>query len=239
MSQQSTIQLSSKASILVAIVFAIPSLLYTLRPAMTTYNVTATTERVRLHITETPRSRWVLEEADLALDPDHPDVTVHDDFSIQLCTPADVYVERVAKGPLWINVSCLPAEKDQGGSKAPGIVYKFDGSKHREFSAGFDIYIDKPEERAAKGITTLIPVSGDVTLGRTLGQDSVGTTAILREGNVSMLSKTLFTKSIVSGGSATLQAGDRFAKPDGIFPTPARSLVRCQTKTRTRSGLLH
>lgn len=180
-------------------------------PVSTTFNVTARTERLEMNVTERPISRWYLDKADIFEDYN----SSHEEFrgSIELAHPVTVMMERVAYGDLWIHIECIPSPGAVEECHS-GILYSETEERIDSLKSVVDIYFTGIRDRADKGETILLPVSGEVMVGRTSGIETSGTTAILRSGKVSMLGRSVFRSTAFEAGNAELNLGDRFHVTD-------------------------
>lgn len=177
-------------------------------PVSTTFNVTARTERLEMKVSEQPISRWYVDKAEIFED---NNLSVERfSGSIELAHPITVMMERVAYGDLWIHIECIvpPGAVEECHS---GILYSETEDRIRSLKSDVDIYFTGIRDRADKGETILLPVSGEVMVGRTSG---IGTTAILRSGKVSMLGRSVFRSTAFEAGSVELNLGDRFHVTD-------------------------
>ena len=180
-------------------------------PVSTTFNVTARTERLNMTVTEPPTSRWYLNNADL-----YEDGNLREDSftgSVELAHALTVMIERVAYGDLWIHIECVPLP-DANEECHTGTLFSEGEDRIDSLSSDVDIYFTDIRGRADNGETILLPVSGEVMVGRTSGIVTAGTTAILRSGKVSMLGRSVFRSTAFEAGSAELNLGDRFHVTD-------------------------
>jgi hypothetical protein len=171
-------------------------------PRPTTFNVTAETERVEMTLLEPAPSRWTLEA--VAIDEDDNRTEASFSGFLELAPQTRVLIQRVALGPLWIHVECLP------GCASAGRLLGEDETPIRPLPRRIDVHVSELEERARRGTTVLLPLAGTVSAGRTIGIETGGTTAMLRNGRVSMLGRSVFREDIFEAGAITLEAGDQF-----------------------------
>ena len=171
-------------------------------PRTTTFNVTAQTERVEMTLDEAPPSRWNLEDVaikdgDLDIDPSYRG-------DLELAERTQVIIERIAAGPLRVFVQCL-AQCTSAGRLIP-----LNDSLRTTLPKQFDLEVSDPEARARRGQTIVLPLSGRVLVGRTIGIETGATTAMLRTGRVTMLGRSIFRDNVFEAGSLSLEAGDQF-----------------------------
>jgi len=171
-------------------------------PRQTTFNVTAETERVEMTLLEPAPSRWTLES--VAIEEDDTPTEVSFSGFLELASQTRVLIQRVALGPLWIHAECLP------GCASAGRLLGVDETLIRALPRRIDVHVSELDERARKGTSVLLPLAGTVSAGRTIGIETGGTTASLRNGRVSMLGRSIFREDIFEAGAITLEAGDQF-----------------------------
>lgn len=186
---------------LVSLFVLIGAALFFINPVHTSYNVTAQTERISTTIDAEPDWYWVLEDVELA----GPGVSVQNwSGDVQLGAPVEVWIERRGFGDLWIFVRCVSTLCESAGGAVEG-----GGLDRRELPARFEIFIRNTPERARAGERVLLEITGDVTLGRSVGRETVTNVGILRSGEVTMLGRNVFGGGVFNSGSVALAAGDR------------------------------
>lgn len=177
-------------------------------PFPTTFNITAETERIEFFAKNEPDSRWVLYKVQVR--ENYSDSTHTFTGSFQLAGGVNVLIERIALGPLWIHI-----EAEREGQSA-GTYYVADDPVGPA-SRTLEFIISDLSSRALAGETVVLPITdilGDVYTGRSIGIDTEGSTALLRSGEVTMLDRSLFGRSVYKAGSETLQTGDQFTIED-------------------------
>jgi hypothetical protein len=184
------------------ILVSIGLILVVMVPRTTTFNVTAETERVEMTLDQAPPSRWnfeavAIKDGDLVIDPSYRG-------DLELAAATQVIIERIAAGPLRIFVQCL-AQCTSGGRLIP-----LDDGVRTALPKQFDLEVNDPEERARRGQTIVLPLSGRVRVGRTIGIETGATTAMLRSGRVTMLGRSVFRHNVFEAGGLSLEAGDQF-----------------------------
>jgi hypothetical protein len=193
-------------------------------PRPTTFNVTAETEWLEMTLRGRAPSRWRFEDAQIVENdvlrvktPDgkaEPQPTLFSGY-FELAEKVRVTISRVALGDLSVYVEALDQGTQTGRLLTDEEVPLGSTGKRIEF------IVTNPQSRAAKGETVLLPVAGEVVVGRTIGIETGGATAILRSGRVAMLGRSAFRKDVFEAGNVTLDAGDRFEvqRPDADVPT--------------------
>ncbi len=145
------------------------------------FNVTVTTERLSFERPIPSQQRWTFQGARLET---AGNTTPSFTGSIELDTPVRGFIERIGEGPLWVHVECT--------SRPPCQVGRVFSDKDAVlFVAGptLDIWIGNVKQAAERGITTVLTLSGTITPGREVGIETLGSTAILREGSVAYSSR--------------------------------------------------
>ncbi len=199
--------------IAVSLVAMLLFFIFASRTIPTTFDVIAQTERLEFTSEQSkhkPQSRWTFEHIEVTESDSTSPFTFTGEFE-----PADsvkVVVDRVALGPLWIHVDAV------GQESSAGNFYTEDGEFDRKAAKSVDLVIADISSRANSGETVVIPVTGMVSLGRTVGIETPGSTAILRSGKVTMLERSLFEGNIFEADSVVLDAGAMFKVDDPASP---------------------
>jgi hypothetical protein len=190
---------------LLALVVAATIIWMLVRPSETTFNIVAETERVTMELSEQVPWRWNLRDVKLReADLEESSFT----GAIQLGKPVDVTMERVASGSLWIHVTHPPARSTGTCEAATKFVHD-EPTGHT--ACEFDIFIRDIAERAGRGITTILTLEGDVSVGRPVGFETQGSgSAVLRSGRVTLRERSIFGQNVYEAGSVDLETGDFF-----------------------------
>ncbi|MEZ5320102.1 MAG: hypothetical protein R2752_22060 [Vicinamibacterales bacterium] len=181
-------------------------------PVSTTFNVTVQTERVEFRRPVASPARWVIDDVTLVDgDDEHPGLS----GSVEFGAPIRGFIERVAFGDVWGHFEC------EAPCTSVGRLYDDLDQFVRPLQSVVEIFIADLPARANAGRTVLIPLAGEVVSGRSVGIEVSGTTAVLREGTVSLLDRTAFGNNIFEARRVELSAGDQFqvAEPDPDAPT--------------------
>lgn len=190
-----------------AILAPVIAIVLTLWRLPTTFNITARTESLSLITTNDHRSTWQLEN-----------VKVFKGFSrkgssftgnVKVLPGAEVSFERIASGPFrircWtIDPTAVVAKLNDAGTGSTEDV--------RERLV---IRIDNLADRAARGESIVVSVTGKIEIGSSIGFDSGTRTALLRGGKISLLGHSLFNRSRFDGGTFSLDTGDYITIEDG------------------------
>lgn len=203
---------------LVALILAIG---LTIRSVETTFNVTASTELVKITADSFAMPRWELDGATIVRGLESRSTAVSG--SVEFVPAAEIRVQRVSGGPLRI-IATAPE-----GFTSVGVLFDEDGIPVGEFDRRLLLSIPDVAGRARQGLSLVLPFSGRVELGS--GSAAETGRAIVRSGSIAMLGRTVVGGNRFEARSATLDAGDQFMvqRPVG----PAVGFVRADE----RSGL--
>lgn len=176
-----------------------------LTPASTSFNVTASVERIRY--TTGPAADNILDLNDARYFAISRSGEQKGTFTgeLQIAPGADVTVTRISNGSLTVAV--------QTDGRTVG---RFNGSPMPKISGYVDFTVSDILARTYEGSTVLIPLSGEVEeVGRNVGSLR-GSTSILRSGTIRMLGRTFtgtFRDSpddVYEAGTKALYPGDQF-----------------------------
>ena len=177
------------------------------------FNVTVTTERLAFDRPIPSQQRWTFQGARLET---AGRITPGFTGSIELDKPVRGFIERIGEGPLWVHVECTSPPSCETGRV-------FSDKDVVLFVAGptLDIWIGNVKQAAERGITTVLTLSGTIAPGREVGVETLGSTAILREGSVAVLVETAFGTDRFEARREPLDAGDlfRIVDPDPDYQT--------------------
>jgi hypothetical protein len=176
-----------------AIAFGL-ALFATLKRIETTFDVSAETETLRIR---SSTMSWSLDRVALSEGYGGRAGTVSG--TLDIAPETEIVFERSGLGPL--NVVC---------TRSAGIVGTFraaDGGQARPIDARAVLVFADPGRRAKEGRPILLPIVGEVELGREVGAGNGG--PILRTARVIPLGHRLFRDELYRGTEAQLGAGDR------------------------------
>lgn len=171
------------------------------------FDVTASTERIDFERTDVSTRRWVVHDVTLAVNGggDRPH-----SGSIEIPPAVTGFVERVAFGDLWVHIDCAAASA--GGTCQP-LVRLFDPEDKLVDAVDgttVDLYFGNIRQRADAGKTILLTLAGSIGSGRQVGVEVAGSSAILRDGIVSVLVPSVFSGAYFEAQRISLGAGDGF-----------------------------
>lgn len=196
-------------ALLGCVLLAMAVVAFALAPSRTTFNVTATTERVRMWFgAERPVSRWQLDDVELE---EQGQRATKFSGSLEFADSVDVIIQRVAMGELWISARSRRPTRSVGRYYGVGDVPLGDAPD------AINIYVPDLPARANAGRTVILAVFGDVELGLPLGINTAGSGALLRSGKVSLIGRSAVRGDPFQAGAVELDAGDavRVSDPEG------------------------
>lgn len=185
---------------------SVAALFSAMRPRVTVFNVQAQTERLDTSITTVVPFQWPLEHVEVTEGTGEPLILSESrsfSGSLRVEPPTKVQIERVALGPVTIDV-----ENTRGGSV--GQWYEGDEPR-RPAGRVVRIVVRNLEQRAADGGRLLLTLAGDVTVGRPIGNETGGTMSLLRGGQLTMLASPIFAGAMFQEDTDDLRAGDHFS----------------------------
>ena len=190
-------------------------------PVHTSYNVTAQTELVKTRITSKPNWQWWLRDVELTGE----GVTSGSwSGSLQLTAPVNVQMQRITYGDLQINVRCISSE-DANPCDSAGVLFDEGKSTHRDLPREIYLRVNDIPARVKRGESILLAITGDVSLGRSVGIETTENQGILRNGSVTMLGRTIFGAGAFEGGTVDLDAGDLFKVTEVDSDSQTRGFV--------------
>lgn len=171
-------------------------------PIPTTFNVSVTTERIEFKTTDENNSRIPLNN--VYVYNYEGDSLGKYNGTFHISEGSKVIAERISNGALTIQV-------ENEAKKSSGILYDTQDKIINEADSFIEFYIPKPSERAIKGENIIIPFSGDVVLGRAVNYESYAyNPALVRNGKITMIGKSLFANHFFESGTYDLNIGDQF-----------------------------
>lgn len=172
-------------------------------PVPTTFNVSVKTERLEFTTVDNNNSRLPLNAIEVYNF--NGDSLGVQNGSFEISIGSTVLVERISSGPLLIKIQ---APENQSA----GIFYSKDQDEIERKAENFvEFYVKDPSERNKYGETIVIPISGEVVLGKTVNYESYSSsTALVKSGTITMVGKSLIGNQFFESGSHDLNIGDQF-----------------------------
>ena len=193
-------------------------LLFIFDSIKTIYNVTATTEIISFHSSQKPSSRINLFDADIytlkALKNSwqSEEVLVEKSFSgsVEIYDSTTVKIERIGNGPLLIELV-----RPQGGRVASLRGSNTQGQKLTSIDEIMFIEIHNIDSLVNNNISVVIPLSGEIILGKSIEVESNNEySLLLQEGDITMTGYTKFGKKYFVAGQEKLYLGDKLIFDD-------------------------
>lgn len=172
-------------------------------PIPTTFNVSVKTERLEFTTVDNNNSRLPLNRVEVYNF--NGDSLGIQNGSFEIAIGSTVLVERISNGPLLIKIQ---GREDQSA----GIFFSASQDEIERKAENFvEFIIMDPPERNKYGETIVIPISGQVILGKTINYESyASSTALVRSGTITMVGKSLIGDQFFESGTHTLNIGDQF-----------------------------
>ena len=166
-----------------------------------TFAVTATVERVEFITSKGHSTNWFLDKAQYI--EDYGSTPVEFSGYVELAQGVRVTVERVAMGPLYIQVEAnTPDQTDLGSHFAEGGTPLGTIRGHAVFK------ITDLQTRILNGKNVVLPLSGDVRLGTGVERPTLPSVPLLRQGQITVIGHSLLGDDLYKGDSQSLDPGD-------------------------------
>ena len=181
----------------------------------TTYNVTATTEFIECYSERKPISRINLKNSSLFTLKEDEDLFITEkqlaarfNGTVELADSVHIKLERVARGSLLVEI-----ERENGGVVA--WLRNIGDVESLPVDDILFIEVKEIDSLLNANQTIIIPINGEVSLGRSVDIESPGESSlIVRGGDITMTGYTKFTNSSFAAGSERLFLGDRLVFDD-------------------------
>lgn len=191
--------------ILLSLISLLPIVLIVLLsiPIATTFNVSVQTELVTYEVTDAVNSKLPFRNA-IKYNIDGDSIGVFEgDFKASV--GATINVERIAHGPLSVQI----VGKDN--SSAGSYYSPYTDFKTSDAPNFIEFVISNINDGVNEGVTHIIPINGEVTLGRNIAYETYGnSTALLRQGEVVVIGKSLLSNNYYKSATYDLNVGDEF-----------------------------
>lgn len=178
---------------------AILILILLFEPIDTVFNITATTERIKIRTIQPNSSRLVFDHVEIADVNEIIDTSFNGSF--QLNGDVEVTVERVATGPVILEFR---------SDESTGKLYDAENNFLKDTPGFFEVVIKDIDTRLPQGRTILFPIEGDIDLGRSVDFEMPGEyNSILRSGELSMTGISGIFGEHFDAGAKELLLGDQ------------------------------
>lgn len=172
-----------------------------LDPITTTFNITANTERLSITTLDENGSRLNLYDVDVYDTKPRPMFVKFSGY-FKLNKGTSVVVERVAFGPA---VLTFTASKSQ----TVGTLFNEKNAFVKHLGHYLQIFVSDLKAKADNGQTTILPIDGEVSLGRSIDYEVFEeSTAILRSGQINLTGTSNLSESF-DAGTTQLYLGDQ------------------------------
>lgn len=164
--------------------------------------MTVNTEYIHYQIREKNNSRFIFEDVEVT----GLDSVIYKNFngSFELSNDVKVTIERIAFGSAVITIE--KAKDSSTGKLFNGV----DGKLLSQTPSFVEFIIDSLSERAGRGQTIILPIDGDVTIGRSVDMEIYGEgSSILRSGNISLTGQSQIFSEEFDANSQELLLGDQ------------------------------
>lgn len=192
------------SAILILGLSAILILILLFEPIDTVFNITATTERIKIRTIKPNSSRLIFEDIEIADINEIIDSSFTGSF--QLNRDVEVTVQRVTNGPLILEFR---------SNESTGKLYDAENNFLKDTPGFFEVVIKDMDARAHQGRTVLFPIEGDIDLGRSVDFEISGDyNSILRGGELSMTGVSGIFGERFDAGNRKLLLGDQLIFED-------------------------
>ena len=179
----------------------------TFYPRPITFNVISKTEILSATVSQGARSRWQL--SGVQLQRNCEDEAVEFTGSLELAASTRIQIQRITTGPMRI---LLVSESNDGA----GDLYDNEEEFLETLADCSTIVVHNLRERAEKGETLFLPITGEVEIGHEVRFQTTSSSPLLKSATISMLSQPLVGKSHFDVGKIQLDMGDVFTVKDPI-----------------------
>lgn len=178
-------------------------------PTATTFNVSVTTELLAFKTLDSDHSKLSLR--DVQVYNYNGDSLGRFSGSFKISPNAETHIERIAHGPLSIQIT-------GGSNNSAGDFYAANSDLKMHAADHFvEFYVEDMSSRLLEGETIIIPINGEVSLGRNVNYETYSNSnALLRHGNVVVIGKSLLSNSYYKSSTYDLNIGDEFRVVDPI-----------------------
>lgn len=189
-----------------------------------TFNINAIVEELSLQTQAVPMSRWVFDEVELKLgcpidSDERVDVIKKFSGKMEIQPEVNIFFTRIAKGDLIIKLQSRL-------QNSVADLYDFNNDflntqpRHCMF-----IYIRNVSDRSKQGKTIVLPLTGHIKLGKLMQFSEFSDVPILREGEVSILDKTILFNHHYVVGPFPLSLGDYLIVDKAIEKTSNNEII--------------
>ncbi|MCI5207345.1 MAG: hypothetical protein D3910_00785 [Candidatus Electrothrix sp. ATG2] len=187
----------------------------------TTFNVSVKTEEVKVNTYDVPMSDWPVHNIQLSQScpDDLEDITLMP-FSgtLKIYPSVEIILTRIASGDLHVTLR-------NGAGKPSGMIVDDEDEELGELSDCAFFHMRKIADRTQSGETIVLPITGNIKVGREIRFLSHYETPVLRSGSIALLDKTFLIGENYSVGPFVLKTGDLFEIQSPSVPSQGFALI--------------
>ncbi|WP_299100881.1 hypothetical protein [uncultured Winogradskyella sp.] len=191
--------------ILMVLIFVLPiSLIILLSiPIATTFNLSVNTELLEYEVTDQVNSELPIKHA-VMYNSDTDSIGVFYG-TFKLAVGSTVNIQRIGFGPMSIRI------EGKNGQSAGNFKYLSDEQSSKPSSDYIEFVYDNIENNVLEGVSYIVPITGNVELGRNVSFETLSSpTALLRNGSVVVIGKSLLSNDYYKSATHELNIGDEF-----------------------------
>lgn len=181
-------------------------------PVSSTYSISVKTEIIKFKTLDDNISKIPFYGADIyeSFFDTIPNETLKNG-TFKLAEGATTKIERISKSNSVLIQINGRKDLEKDSMYSAGTFYKDDDEISHQAGGYVEFIIDSIDYRVAKGETIIIPITGHVTVGRSINYEVSGnSSAILREGKVVVIGKSILGKKYYKSETFDLNFGDQF-----------------------------
>lgn len=189
----------------------------------TTYSVSVITEQVYLTTQDTPMSQWHLKDIEISKScSEGPKAILWEHFtgSININPFVQLTLTRIAKGDLSVQMYT-----DNG---SVGDLFDIEDEFDSPLSNCAFFNIKNISDRANRGETIVLPLTGDIVAGKEIRFLTQDTTPLLKSGKIKILDRSIWTGENYSVDPFDLEIGDLFEiqkTKEPVIPSQGFALI--------------
>jgi hypothetical protein len=179
-------------------------------PVNSTYSISVNTEVIQFKTLDDNISKFSIPCSDV-FNYDYDNIGRYGG-TFKVAKGATTRIERISQGnSASIQIEGLVDYKT-GVSKSAGTFYSEEDDEILGEAENFvEFYIDSISQRISRGETIIIPLTGNVSIGRAINYESYGNSnAIVRSGKVTVIGKAILGNTYFKSESYDLNIGDQF-----------------------------
>lgn len=175
-------------------------------PQQITFNISVNTELISIKSKDTLNPRIPLHNMELYTSKFDTTPKINNfNGSIEVSENSTITVERILNGPISIIIS-------REDTLSVGVLFdEFDNLSPTKLKNFVEFYSSVPNDKFGRNQNIIIPIFGQVTLGRTVYYETYNSpTSLMKSGEIKMISPTFFGGRFFESGKFELNIGDQF-----------------------------